>query len=137
MNAVSVDVKDLLLEESSLGLEFASNLFLNREPMTPGDVVTVYDSVGGMVNSTLGLDSTYRNEGVQIRVRNHQALLAWQLINNIMTSLHGRANFVCNGSLYLILYCSSGPAFLTVDDQNRAIYVINFDTQRKEVTNAE
>lgn len=137
MRAVSDDIKDLLMAESDLGLTFAENLFISREPLTPDDVVTLYDTTGGGINSTLAQDSNYRNESIQIRVRNHQATEAWKLINSITMALHGRANFECNGSLYLIIYCMSGPAFLTVDDQNRAIYIVNFDTQRKEVTDGK
>lgn len=46
MNAPSVDIKDMLEAESSLGLTFTSDLFVGHEPNTPDETVTIFDTPG-------------------------------------------------------------------------------------------
>jgi hypothetical protein len=132
MNATSEDVKDMLLSESSLGLEFADNLFIGKEPVTPKNVVTIFDTYGRPPQLTLeGQGANYYYPSVQIRVRNSNYRTGWNLINSIMSVLHGRANETWNGTLYTVIYCSSGPALLDWDDNGLVRFIINFNLQRR------
>lgn len=132
MNASSEDIKDMLVAEGSLGLTFATNLFVAREPKEPDNCVTIFDTnVGLAPQLTLTGEQDYYYSSVQIRVRNNDYTTGWNLINNIMIALHGRAQETWNGTLYTVIYCSSGPALLDWDNNNRARFIVNFNMQRR------
>jgi len=139
MNAPSVDIKDMLVAKSSLGLVFDPkdsnrNLFIGREPSTkvaPDDCVTVFDTPGGPPQLTLAGNENYYYPSVQIRVRNNDYLTGWNLLYDIMVALHGRAQETWNGTLYSVIQAAGGPAFLDWDANNRARFIINFNMQRR------
>jgi hypothetical protein len=133
MNAPSVDIEDMLEAESSLGLTFADNLFVGKEPTEPKNTVTIFDTFGGPPQLTLGgqEDGNYYYPSLQIRVRNITYVDGWNLIHDIMVSLHGRAQETWNGTLYTVIYCSSGPALLDWDDNGLVRFIINFNMQRR------
>ena len=132
MNAVGEDIKDMLEDSSSgLGLTFGTDLFIAREPTKPDQCVTIFDT-GGLPNQlTLGMEGNYYYPSIQIRVRSNSYTDGWELIQNIMISLHGRGQETWNGTLYSIIKQSSGPALLDWDDNNRPRFVVNFDLQRR------
>lgn len=132
MNPTSKDIKDMLVAESSLGLAYATNLFVGREPIKPNNCVTIFDTFGFAPQLTLeGGNDDYYYPSIQIRVRNTSYSDAWTLINNIRDLLHGLANETWNGTLYTVIYCSSGPAMLDWDESDRVRLIINFNTQRR------
>lgn len=132
MNSTSEDIKDMLVDESSLGLTFATNLFIGKEPVSPDDCVTIYDTFGGGPSIGLdGQDTRYEYPAIQIRVRNTDYVAGWTLIQNIMTSLHARSHETWNDTLYTVIYCSSGPALLDWDDNGKCIFIVNFNVQRR------
>jgi len=133
MNPSSKDIVEMLEAESSLGLTFATDLFIGREPTLPKNCVTIFDTPGFPPLLTLDEgDPVYYYPSVQIRVRNTSYLTGWNLIHDIMASLHGRANEVSSdGVLYTVIYCSSGPALLDWDENNRVRFIINFNLQRR------
>lgn len=130
MNAPSEDICDMLVADSSLGLIFATNLFIGKEPPKPRDCVTIYDTVGYPPPLTLD-NQFYQKPSVQIRVRNSSYLIGMDLAQNILLSLQGRAKETWNGSLYTVIYCSGGPALLDWDDNENARFFINFEIQRR------
>jgi hypothetical protein len=140
MNSPADDIKDMLVADDdsssgvSLNLVFATNLFVGKEPAKPPNCVTIKDYPGFAPSLSLGgkQDSGYEYPSIQIRVRNSSEPDGWALIERIKNSLHARNNQVWNGALYTVIYCSSGPALLEYDDNNRAILVINFNLQRRE-----
>lgn len=130
MNIPSEDIRDMLEADSSLGLIYATNLFIGKEPPKPIDCVTIFDTPG--YPSPLTLDNQlYQKPSVQIRVRDSSYLDGMALAQNIMLSLHGRAGETWNGTLYTVIYCSSGPALLDWDDNNNSRFFINFEIQRR------
>lgn len=136
MNSSSIDIKDILVAESSLGLIFATNLFIGKEPALPKNCITIFDTPGYpdellLTGSENG--NSYQYPSVQIRVRNISYLVGWGIIENIKNALHGRANETWNGSLYSMIKCSSGPALLDWDDNSNVRFIINFDLQRHSV----
>jgi hypothetical protein len=130
MNSVSEDIKDMLVAESSLGLTFAKDMFIGNTPAKPDNCVTVIDSFG--FGPQLTLDNKFYDYcAAQIRVRNRDYRTGWSLANDIMISLHGRAQETWNGTLYSVIYCSGGPVLEEWDDNMRAKFIINFNVQRR------
>ena len=135
MNSPAEDIKDMLVAESSLGLDFQTdgtgNLYIGKEPGKPNDCITIFDTPGAPPQLTLRRGEEYHYPSVQIRVRNTKYEVGWALIQDIQTALHSRAQEVWNGVLYSVIYCSSGPFHLDWDDNNRARFIINFNIQRR------
>jgi len=131
MNSAADDIRTILDADSSLGLTFAVDLFINREPAKPNDCVTIFDTGG--YPPYLGLTSKgYEYPSIQVRIRNADESIGYQLIQNIMVALHGLAQQTVNGTLYTVVYCSSGPALLDWDEGGRCRWVANFNLQRRE-----
>jgi len=130
MSAPSVDIKDILLAESSLALTFATDLFIGKEPASPANTVTIFDTPGP--GADLYFDRTIRWEhsGIQIRVRNRSYVAGWNLLDSIRAVLQGRANETWNSTFYGIITCAGDIALLDWDENNRARWILNFDLQR-------
>ena len=131
MNSAAVDIKDMLVAESSLGLTFATNLFVGSEPTTPDDCVTVYDSSEAPPQLTFQQGEDYFYPSVQIVVRNISYQDGWSLVNSIRDALHGRAGETWNSTYYSLIYCFSGPVSLGWDAQGRVSFSVNFNIQRR------
>jgi len=134
MNAPSKDIKDILIADSSLGLTYLTDLFIGVEPTvkaSQADVVTIFDTSTQAPEILLDGAGDYDYTSVQIRVRDTDYMTGWALIDSIKTSLHGRAQETWNGTLYSVIYCSSGPAFLDRDENNKPRFIINFNIQRR------
>ena len=135
MNAPSVDIKDMLEaygDSSGLDVDFTDNLHIGKEPDKPDNCVTIFDTGGGPPQLTLDAQY-YEYPSVQIRVRNRDYRNGFNLIQAIMTSLHGRGNEIWNDALYTVIYCSSGPALLDWDENSRCRFIVNFNLQRRAV----
>lgn len=132
MNACSVDVASMLVADTSLGLTIGNNLYVGKEPTTPDNVVTIYDSYGFPPQVTLnGKGEDYYYPAIQIRVRNRDYRVGYNLAHNIMVSLHGRAQQTWNGTLYTVVYCTSDVALLDWEDNGLCRFLINFNIQRR------
>jgi hypothetical protein len=132
MNASSVDIADMLEAEVILGLTHAFNLHIGKEPAKPDNCITVFDTPG--YPPALGLkEQGYEYPSVQIRVRNRKYMEGWQTIQDIMSLLHGKSQQEASGTLYSVIYCSSGPALLDWDDNGNVRFIINFNLQRRAV----
>jgi len=130
MQSPAEDIKDMLEAESSLGLIFANNLFTNKEPGSPIECVTIFDTGG--LSPSLGLTTQgYEYPSVNIRVRGINYIDTWNLANDIKDSLHGRAQETRNGTLYSVIYCSNGPYLLDWDDNGNCRIVLNFNINRR------
>lgn len=130
MNPTSVDIKDMLEAESSLGLTFQTNLFVARQPSSPDNCVTVKDTPAGPVQLSISYVDYYYPT-FQVVVRDNDYLTGWSLIEDIVTSLHGRADEVWNSTYYTVIRCISGPAELEYDKNERYILIVNFNAQRR------
>jgi hypothetical protein len=137
MNSSAKDIREILEEydesandSSSLGLNYQDNLFIGREPPYPINCVTIYDTPG--MSPYLGLnDVGYEYPSIQVRVRNTKYSDGWSLIEKIKTALHGKNQIPWNGTLYSLIYCTSGPALLEWDDNGNAVFFCNFNLQRR------
>jgi hypothetical protein len=133
MNASSVDIADMLVADTSLRLVIGTNLFVGKEPTTPKNTITILDGYGYPPAMTLGgkTDGSYYYPAVQVRIRNYDYRAGMDFGQNIIDSLHGRAQETWNGTLYSVIACKNGPTFMTWDDNGLAHFVINFDLQRR------
>jgi hypothetical protein len=130
MNPASEDVKDMLVAES-LSLVFATNLFIAREPETPSIVTTIFDVPGSSPQLTLKKGEDYFYDSIQIRVRHTSYLTGYTLAKNIRAALHGRAGETWSSTYYSVIICLNGPFLLEWDDNNRCIFIVNFNIQRR------
>jgi hypothetical protein len=131
MNAPSEDIKSMLVA-GGLGLTFGTNLFIGKEPATPRNCATIFDTYGRPPDLALK-DQGYERPSIQMRIRSTDYMTGWTLTNNIKDLLHGKEHETWNGTLYTVIYCSSGPALLDWDDNNNARFIINFSIQRHAV----
>lgn len=135
MNAVSIDVVNMLESYGdssgfSLSLAYKTNLFIGREPSQPINCVTIYDTPGFSPDLNLSTQG-YERPSIQIRVRNKTYIDAMSIAEEIKNALHGQAQTTVNGTLYSVIYCSSGPALLDFDDNGNAHIILNFNLQRR------
>ena len=131
MNATSEDIKDLLVDESSLDLVFAENLFIGRLPESPDSCVVIYDTSSVEPAQTFERSYEYNYESIQIRARGINYTTVWAQIQDIGTFLQGLNNFTLNDTFYALIKIKSGPFQLEWDDNNRINLVINFEIQRR------
>lgn len=130
MSSPSEDIKDILESISSLALDFATDLFIGREPANPDNTVTIFDTPGGPPDVFYN-NFEYYYPSVQIRVRNNSYSSGWDLINDIKEALHGRGHETWGDFVYELIRCTTEPALLDWDEQSRVRFVVNFDIQRK------
>ena len=146
MNAPSVDIATMIQnaggdwDESDWGYpdwltglgEIGAAIYVGREPSTPNNCVTIFDTVGG--GNALTLDNEgddYEYCAVQVRIRNTDYRKGWFMAEAIKDTLHGRANYTWSGALYTVIRCSNGPVLLEWDNNNRVKFIINFEIQRR------
>jgi hypothetical protein len=131
MNAPSEDVKDMLEAESSLGLTFATDLFVSDTPDSPDECVVVFDTGG----EDPAAQHTYEKPTVQIRVRGRKGdyLNAYALAGDVKNVLHGLTDEVLNGARYIGIWAVGDVLFLGQDDNKRPLLTINFRLHRTDV----
>ena len=132
MNMPSDDIKDLL-EQSGLGLTFTDNLFVGREPSSPNNTTTVFDTSGAGPFRTYNKDERFHQAAIQIRVRNASYLQAMTLSQDILFYLDGTANQEVNETYYGIIAALDHPFLLDWDENDRARVVTNYEIQRREI----
>jgi len=129
MSNPSKDVADILAA-AGLSLTFAQNLFVGREPATPINCTTIFDTPGMGPDLTYNKTEKYERPMIQIRVRNQNYLTGYTLINNIKNVLHGLSQETWNGTLYQLIKCSQDPFLLDYDENGNPRFVCNFEIQR-------
>lgn len=131
MNAPCLDIKDILEGESTLGLTFATNLFVSREPEKPNVCVTIFDTPGYSPDLSLDASERYERPGIQIRARGFKYDEVYATMQNIKDLLHGRAHVSLNGSYYSLIRASSDIMLLDWDDNERCRLILKFNMQRR------
>ena len=124
MNAASVDVATMLVSEGALDLTIGGangNLFVGREPDSPDNCVTIFDTPGGPPQLVLGTDGNeYYSPMVQVRVRNNDYRIGYNLAHDIMVALHAKGQETWDGTLYSVIKAMADPALLDWDGNGRA-----------------
>lgn len=132
MNLVTTDIKDMLVGESSLGLTFATDLFIGRMPNNPDNCVCLYDLAGqAPLLSLQKSTSNYYYNGLFIKVRNTSYQAAWNKAFAILQFLHAHGNVVLNGTLYTLIRALENPQLIEWDENNRPVFGCNFEVQRR------
>ena len=131
MNAPSKDISTYLASESSLALEFATDLFIGREPDSPTNCVTVFDTPGRPPLLDMQGDTGYRIPYVQVRVRNTDYATGWDLANDIEAFLHGKGPITISGTVYTLIRCTMETTFLDYDEFDNPRFVATYEIQRR------
>ena len=135
MAGASTDIKDILEAESSLGLSFGDDLVIGLLPTSPDSCVAIMPTSGPGPDLTFNTDEKYMYPSVQIQVRKNASGTGFTDAEDLMYSikdlLHGRANETWNGSRYIVVVCTTEPAVLKYDENNRVIFFANFEMQRE------
>jgi len=129
MKSAAEDIKDKIT--GTLGLVFATNLFVGIEPNTPDICTTVFDVSGG--DNTLDLDgnNAYEYPAVQIRLRGLSYTSVYTLGKSIETALNGLHGVTINGTVYTAILVKLPTTLLDYDNENRVRFIINLTIQRR------
>ena len=130
MKSSAIDLMNLISQNSELGLIEEENLFVGREPPTPNDTVTLFDTPGGSPDLTFDKKS-YERPSVQIRIRSIDYETGWSLAEKLKVLINGRANETLNNTFYALIMVSNGPFHLDWDNNDRARFIINVNLQRR------
>lgn len=106
------------------------SVFVGREPLSPVDVVTVYDT-GGTAALLL---PDIRRPTIQIRVRSASYDNAWQKINEAYEELVGVVSYDTFESRVIAWAPFSDVQFIGRDDGDRALFTCNFNFLRQGPT---
>jgi hypothetical protein len=131
MNATSIDIKDMLDDDSSLGLTFATDLFVGEIPAeATGMAVCVYDSGGYPPNLTY----VYEYPAVQIKVLSAKGDYegGHELAQACRDALIALSNTTINSARYILIKCSSDIIHLGLDKNRRNIFTVNFELHRTD-----
>ena len=132
MKDISVDIKDVLEDESELGLQFGDNLFIGRLPSKPDNCVVLFTNPSAPPDVALDA-ATINNDSFQMYVRNTSYQEAMEIAYQVIEVLHVRNRFEVNESFYLFVKETSNPFLFEWDDNNRVILIVNFETKRRRI----
>ena len=126
MKPPSEDIKDILEATSSLGLTFATDLFISEIPTDPDQCVCIYDT-GGYDPE---VNCTYEKPTIQVRVRGGDYLVAHGLAQDIRDVLNGEYNCTINGARYIGIWAEGDILFVEYDNNHRPLLTVNFRLHR-------
>jgi len=133
MNATSIDIKDMLQDNLTLGLIFGTNLFVGYEPNKPDSCVTIYDTPGFPCGLAMDGDTGYEYPAVQISIRSSDYVEGFNMAQSIKEFLHGTNHTIRNNAQYQVMNCMCAPFMLNRDENRRVRFVVNFDIQRSSI----
>ena len=121
-----------ILENDGVGT-FATDIFLSKEPESPDNCVTVYNT-GGFPDDCL--DTANRSRALytfQVRVRNNDYLTAHSKMEAVRASLEKKLPTLTDssGTMYFHCWMTSLPTDLQRDTKNRVILTANFACMRR------
>lgn len=125
MAAPSVDIKDILVSDG-IGT-FTDDIHISKEPASPDNVITIYDTGGQEANPKWSID----RPSVMIRVRNNNYLNGYSKCKDIKDSLLGLSKQTINSTEYIAIWLQGEINFIEYDDNNRAIFTLNFNINRE------
>lgn len=140
MNPVSVDIKDLLVDEelvyyigddpqNPLGLAFA--ISIASLPDSPINCVAVIDTGGPTIQQMFNKEKI-DSESFQFIVRSSVYMDAWSKIDGIRTYIDGlgKTTVGANDYRYEGFYRTSAPLYLGKDGNQRHLFSLNYRTIR-------
>ena len=129
MTSPAEDIKALLEAESSLALDFGTDLFVGDMPESPDNCICVMDT-GGFAPSI----GPYYHPSVQILVRGTVGSYSETIAQAqaLCITLHAYYGTPSGSSFYYAGVWSLGdPFYIGVDENNRPLFSINFRIQRR------
>ena len=114
---------------STADLTLGTNLFLGREPASPDTCVTLYEPGGAAPDDPVGGNTapSLENPGLQVRSRAAAYSTAQSLAVDVWALLAKVINETLTSTTYLKISPVQSPFALDRDDQDRMIFVCNFD----------
>lgn len=134
MNSTAEDIKSILEAESSGFIEsgvLLYNIQLGHLPAKPNEVVSIIEDIGYPHTLSLDKNEVYEHTAIQVLVRTTNYKDGWAVAYSIKETLHGRANETWNGTFYTLIQCENGPAVWDKDENQRYVFVMNFNIQRR------
>ena len=128
MNTTARDIADML--DGSGKYTYGTDVFVSKEPTKPSNVITIYDTGGG-IDMQLDPAYQYQRTSVQIRIRNISYTEASATAYNVIDILKSIVHETWNDTVYMFIDHVNGPTMLEYDENNRAILVLNFNIQRR------
>lgn len=133
MNPVSQDMKDTLVD-AGVGTFAATSgwaIYISREPSSPDEVVTLYDSGGPEPDYLMdGTDIGRPNMQARIRGAPGGYLDAWAKAKEVVDALSRLSPQTINGTWYAGVWQQTAITALQYDDSNRPILTVNFRIRR-------
>lgn len=126
MNSPAYDVMNLLGGSAIGAGEAGTDMFTGFEPPSPNNCITVFDT-GGFEGDAV---NDYRKPTVQVRVRNTAYAAGWIKANEIHMALHGLHNTTEDGTRYIGIWAMGEPSAIGYDENDRALFVVNFRIHR-------
>lgn len=132
MNPASKDIATLLNDNSSLGLTLGTDLFYARMPDSPQNCTTVFDNPGASPMLTIEKPtSNYFYSSVTVQVRNTVYETGYTELFDILTYLHAESGIIIGDVIYTLIKAENEPQLLGWDDNDRAVFFVNFEVQRR------
>lgn len=129
MNSPAQDLRLILEADSSLALEFGTDLFIGEMPETPDECASLMDT-GGLEPTTGPL--YYPMAQALVRAGVGQYSNASNLAYGVLDALNrysGQPD--SSGYYYTGIWPVGEPVFLGTDEKNRPMFSINFRMQRR------
>jgi hypothetical protein len=104
------------------------SIFVGREPLTPVDVVTVYDT-GGQAPTLKG-GPQLRYPTIQARVRSSDYNAGWNRADLVMRALFEVTSETTNGGVNVAWNATTDILYIGRDDKDRALFTVNFQMIR-------
>ncbi|MGF9711717.1 minor capsid protein [Paenibacillus naphthalenovorans] len=112
------DIRTLIV-----GIE--SNIFLGSTPDMPHNLMTIYHTGGADPNHSFE-KRQYRNQTIQIKVRNMSYAIAENKLKQVSASLDGKTEIVINGTRYISIFQQGDVLPLGMDEKGRSSLTLNF-----------
>jgi hypothetical protein len=123
MNSPAIDMKNLLVN-AGLGTNGLNpnaalfSLYVGKEPDTPDNVITLYDTPGESPNPKWRLDYPR----FQVRVRSKSYPTCYDKAEEVKSHLLGLPSQTISGIRYVGVYVVIDTGFLMTDQSNRVIF---------------
>lgn len=135
MNPTSKDIAKIIEDSGLFTLDQGHNLFYSRLPSQPQNCVAVADNPGGEPMLTLDKDtSDYYYSSVTVYVRDVSYDEGYTLVFQIMQYLHAQSQIVIGTTYYALIRALSDPQLFGYDDNDRPVFLVNFEVQRRTNT---
>ena len=137
MNPTSFDIKDLLEDDSSLGLTYETNMFISKmtdQITVPNKCISIFDSPGFAPDHGPADDSLVERPGINIQVRGNigeyvDTYLWAKAIRDFLKAADKHNNEV-NYTQYIGIWSTGDPIFLGYDETLRPLFSLNFNIMR-------